>query len=204
MGVRVFPFELEYFVMSSRLGRLVAPTTLLIALFGIAGAAPAYAADYTIDCGQTQGAPYTDYDADPAIFYGVYEYDYDGTQTQTITVNILNCGYHFVRHPAGTIVEGYMGQSADGTYTITLPVDGLADAWGYNTWDSPQQTTFIINMYNPAPTDDGGGGGGGGGGSNPETLPQTGFDTVSGIVLGGLALALGLALSVIRRIRRRA
>ncbi len=188
--------------MSSRLGRLVAPTTLLIALFGIAGAAPAYAADYTIDCGQTQGAPYTDYDADPEIFYGVYEYEYDGTQTQTITVNILNCGYHLVRHPAGTIVGEYMGQSADETYTITLPVDGFADAWGYNTWDIPEQTNFIIEMYNPAPTD--GGGGGGGGGSNPETLPQTGFDTVSGIVLGGLALALGLALSVIRRIRRRA
>ena len=182
--------------MSSRLGRLVAPTTLLIALFGIAGAAPAYAADYTIDCGQTQGAPYTDYDTDPAIFYGVYDHDYDGTQTQTITVNILNCGYHFVRHPAGTIVEGYQGQSADGTYTITLPVDGWADAWGYNIWDNPQRTNFIINMFNAAPT----GGGGGGGGNDSEPLAQTGStDATSALLVGALVGAAGLALSVVRR-----
>jgi LPXTG-motif cell wall-anchored protein len=212
--------------MTSRWGRLLAPTTLLVAVFGFAGALPAHAADYTIDCSRTQGAPYTDNDPDPAIYYGIYNFNYDGTQTQTITVNILNCTYHLVRHPAGDVASGYMGQAANETYTITLPVDGWADAWGYNIWDNPQRTTFIINMYNPTPTDGGGGGGegdGGGGGEgdggggegdgggvnesgagpNSATLPQTGFDSAGTAVLGAFALALGAVLSFIRRVRRR-
>lgn len=190
--------------------RFVAPSIVLAGLFGFIGSAPAHAADYTIDCNQTPAAPYVDYDADPAIYYGVWDYSYDGTQDQTVTVNILNCGYHFVRDHTGTIAEGYKGQSANETYTMSVPIDGMADVWGYNIWDNPQRTTFIINMNNPAPSGGGGGGGGGeeesgGGSGEPEassnSLPETGFDTSTAVSFGLFALISGFALALIRRRR---
>lgn len=112
---------------------------------------PVVNADYTIDCQDlsAQGAPYTNYGQN-GEWYGSRDVNFDGTQTQNFTVRIKGCGYT-LKNDVNGVVNDYVGTGTDYTFNVTVPVNGYADLRGYNTWDAPASTTFIINFYNTAP-----------------------------------------------------
>jgi LPXTG-motif cell wall-anchored protein len=167
---------------------------VMAGLLSFAVATPAHAVtDYTIDCNQTQGPPYVDFDPDPEIWYSSWFTYFDGTQERIVTVNIVNCEYHGARDDlSGWIIQGYVGTDADEEYTVTIPVYGSAEVGGYNT--SPAETNFTIRFGNDGPF------GGGGGGNDSEPLARTGStDATSALLVGAIVGAAGLALSVVRR-----
>ncbi|MEY4366931.1 MAG: hypothetical protein RLZ28_346 [Actinomycetota bacterium] len=120
---------------------------------GLVASTPAMATgapDYVIDCQATQGAPWVD--TDPSSSYqGSLDVYLDGAQEYTKTVEVKNCGYHLATDGVNN-AGVYVGTSADVTYTIVIPVNTFKEARGYNTWDVPNLTTFIVNFWNFPPT----------------------------------------------------
>lgn len=120
------------------------------------------AVDYTIDC-QDETTQTTDnyYRPFPETQpkYWVRDINFGGTQAETKYVRVKGCGYSFARvygNPDNVIRQDYFGTATDEVFRIDLAIDGAGDVWGYNTWDSPVDTTYIINFANyavPVPGD---------------------------------------------------
>lgn len=105
--------------------------------------------DYTINCNDPQEAPYVNYGQN-GEWYGAWDIDFGGATEVTKTVEVSGCGY-YVADDVNGIVNEYVGTSATTTLTVVVPVDGYAYVRGYNTWDAPQSTAFMIQFWNAAP-----------------------------------------------------
>lgn len=118
-----------------------------ISTVAVTWTATATAPDYTINCGDPQSAPYTNLTPD-GDFYGNYDVNFDGTAEQSVTVKVENCNYHLAQDINGTY-NAYVGQETVSTYTVTVPVDGVATVSGYNTsFGTPTNVRFGISFYN--------------------------------------------------------
>lgn len=110
---------------------------------------PAQAANtFTIDCTITPGPEWQTLES--GNFYGYQDIYLGGTQAENITVTIQNCNYHLVNDNNGYLYNDYVGAATPATYELTIPVGGLGDLRGYNTFGSPSNTTFIYNIWNSA------------------------------------------------------
>lgn len=110
----------------------------------IVAATPANAvgADYTIDCSLL--APGT-YDANDMPYVG------DGTAVVTLTVEIKNCGLHYVRNAyPDNILQDFLYTTDTVVYTLNVPTCSLGDAWGslYDWGNRANDKTKIISFMN--------------------------------------------------------